>query len=685
VSEQLARQTRLHNELLQAMSDLGQGFVIQDGGRLIYANDAMSTMTGLSNAELLALPSHELLFAPTANSFERSKSTSHRNDNRFESILRGAHDRLVNVEVATKTIEHHTIAVVHDVTDRNRSEATLRESEERFRLLVEGVEDYAIYMLDATGAVESWNPGAERVYGWTAAEVMHRPASLFYPEEDVAAGHLEHQLRLATTRGHVEEEGWRVRRDGTRFFASVVVTTLSDDERGARGFAVVARDVTERRAVEAALAYQAMHDDLTRLANRTLFLDRLQLSLARLDRLDTTVAVLFLDIDRFKTINDSLGHSAGDEVLVTAAERLMGVVRPGDTVARFGGDEFVVLCDNVLGTEHAVTVATRLAEVIAVPYELNGEEVCLSASIGIALASNAADEAETLLRDADVALYRAKELGRNRVVVFDDALRARAVVRLETENGLRRAVDRGELCVLYQPEVALRDQRVVGVEALVRWQHPIHGLVKPDQFVPVAEESGLIVPIGNWVIEEACRQSREWALARPDLDPVVVSVNLSARQLSHPGLVAVVARALADTNTPPDRLCLEITESVVMTLRALKDIGVQLAVDDFGTGYSSLSYLKRFPVDILKIDQSFVAGLGGDPEDSAIVAAVTKMGHTLGLAVVAEGVETVTQVEALRRVRCDLAQGQLFAPPLPPERAGELFAQRQLAKEPART
>jgi diguanylate cyclase (GGDEF)-like protein/PAS domain S-box-containing protein len=675
MSEQLQGQIGLHDQLLQAMSDLGQGFVIARDRRIVYVNDAMTRITGYTTAQLMAMPSYFELVAdsqwPAVNERRRQRALGQVTNDVIELVLQGADGRLIDVEISTKRLGESLIAVIRDITERKLSENILRQSEERFRLLVEGVEDHAIYMLDTEGCIISWNPGAERIYGWTAPEVVSRPESLFYVN-GADASSLRQQLHLAATRGHLAEDGWRLRRDGTRFFASVAITALTDGDSGVRGYAVVVRDVTERRAAEAALAHQAMHDDLTGLANRSLFLDRLQLALGRLGRSGTTVAVLFMDLDHFKTINDSLGHRVGDDVLVNASQRLMAAVRPGDTVARFGGDEFVVLCENINTVDDAIGAASRLSHVVSTSYSVSGDEIVVSASIGIALAAGASDDAESLLRDADAALYRAKELGRDRVEVFDDALRARAVERLETEKGLRRAVDREELCIVYQPEIALNGGAVVAVEGLVRWQHPTLGLIGPKQFVPIAEESGLIVPIGNWVIAEACRQRRAWC--DEGIEAPTVSVNLSARQLDQRDLVAVVAHALAESGTDPTKLCLEITESVLMddvesamiTLRALKDLGVQLAVDDFGTGYSSLSYLKRFPVDILKIDQSFVAGVGDDPEDSAIVAAVTKMGHTLGLTVVAEGVETSEQVRALRRLRCDVAQGLFFAPPADP-------------------
>jgi diguanylate cyclase (GGDEF)-like protein/PAS domain S-box-containing protein len=448
----------------------------------------------------------------------------------------------------------------------------------------------------------------------------------------------------------------------------------------------------ERKKYEAKLAHQAHHDPLTGLPNRALFLEFLQLAIARARRYSSMVAVLFLDLDRFKLVNDSLGHDAGDELLVALSQRLRGVVRPGDTVARFGGDEFTVLCEDLPAAGargHATDVAERLLHVIEQPFPLDGEEQYLSASIGIALAGPGTERPEGLLRDADAAMYRAKERGKGRWELFDEVMRATALERLETENALHRALDRGQLRVHYQPVMSLREQSCIGAEALVRWAHPERGLLTPMQFIDLAEESGLIVPVGQWVIEEACRRSRQW---RAEHGPsFVVSVNLSGRQLWNPELAQNVTAALDRTGSDPAGLCFEITESVLMddvdttigAISALKGLGVTLSIDDFGTGYSSLGYLKRFPVDAVKVDRSFIDGLGADPEDSAIVAAVVSLGHALGLTVIAEGVETDRQLAELRALGCDAAQGYLFARPGPADDLATRFDRARLPAAPA--
>jgi diguanylate cyclase (GGDEF)-like protein len=422
--------------------------------------------------------------------------------------------------------------------------------------------------------------------------------------------------------------------------------------------------------------HQANHDSLTGLPNRTLVLDRLHHAIDRLHRGSGQVGVLFVDLDRFKVVNDTLGHSVGDEVLIRIGERLLGSVRPGDTVGRLAGDEFVVVCEDI-ETNDLLRVAERVSAAIQAPLPLYGRESVMTASVGVAVVDGGG-RAEDVLRDADVAMYRAKERGRARIEIFDAAIRARLLARLETEQALRRALQDGQLRLHYQPIVRCTDTRLLAVEALVRWERPGAGLVGPAEFIAVAEDSDLIIHIGRWVLGEACAQLGRWQAARPSLAGLRVAVNLSARQFTDPDLVSIVAEELTRAGVPPQSLCLEITESVLMeeveataeTLRTLKQLGVGLSIDDFGTGYSSLSYLKQFPVDVVKIDRSFVSGLGTDPDDHAIVNAVVSLAHALSLEAVAEGVETDRQLHELRRLGCDGAQGYLLGHPVPARPSG---------------
>jgi len=431
----------------------------------------------------------------------------------------------------------------------------------------------------------------------------------------------------------------------------------------------------ERTGFQEQLWHQAFHDPLTGLPNRALFRDRLEHALARADRQTQPVGILLLDIDNFKVVNDSLGHLQGDQLLLAVAERLRSCLRAGDTAARLGGDEFTVLVEDVGDLDEVTAVAERIVEALRRPVQLDGRQVVTSASIGIALSSPRNKPADDLLRDANLAMYRAKTNGKARWELFDDTLEFQAMERLDVETDLRQALDREELRVYYQPIVSLSDGRIVELEALVRWQHTERGLVQPGTFIPIAEETGLIIPIGQWVLEQACQQARTWQDASPANKSLVMSVNLSARQFQHPTLVADIERAVRQAGLEPRSLKLEITESVVMqdvestlaTLHALKALGIQLAIDDFGTGYSSLSYLKRFPIDTLKIDRSFVDGLGQEAQDTAIVRSVVALAKTLNLSVTGEGVETAEQQMHLEQLGCDLAQGFVFARPSPPE------------------
>jgi diguanylate cyclase (GGDEF)-like protein len=427
---------------------------------------------------------------------------------------------------------------------------------------------------------------------------------------------------------------------------------------------------------------QLLRDPLTGLPSRLLFLNRLTGAVERLQRRrGRYVAVLFLDLDRFKVINDSLGHTAGDKLIVAVAERLRHSLRRHEIVARFGGDEFAILCEDIIDEQDAVAVAERVLRTFSMPFDLSHGETMSAASLGIALSADPDQDVEDLIRDADAAMYRAKESGGGRLMLFDEVTRQRALTRLHTERAMRRAIEREEFRVFFQPEVSIETGAIVGLEALLRWEHPERGLLLPDEFISLAEETGLIVPIGSWVLRESCRRAAHWQAGRDSDEPLVVRVNVSARQLSQPDLPALVADVLDETGIEPSHLCLEVTESVLIedpetsikTLAALRRLGLKIAVDDFGTGYSSLEYLRRFPVDCVKIDRSFVRGLPHSSEDLAIVSAVIELGHALRLSVTAEGVETSEQLGKLQNAGCDTAQGFLFSRPQDPEAIGRLL------------
>jgi len=444
----------------------------------------------------------------------------------------------------------------------------------------------------------------------------------------------------------------------------------------------VLHDVTERKALEEHLRHLALRDSLTDLPNRRLFVDRLGQALGRTSRRDRLVAVLFMDLDDFKGVNDSLGHETGDLLLVAVAERLKGCLRLEDTLARFGGDEFVVLLGDMEVPDEAVRVAERIAEGFGSPFLVEGRELYVRASIGIAVGDTRNRTPEDLLRAADTAMYRAKEEGSGHYSMFDPAMYERAVGRLEMENGLRRAIEHEEFVVHYQPIVSLDDGAVWGVEALLRWEHPERGLLNPGEFVPAAEKSGLVVPMGEGMLMEACREAKGWQEEHPHAPPLVMSVNLSAKQLGRHDLAKVVEGMLQETGLEAHCLSLDVTETVyaralegnTASLERLREIGVGISIDDFGTGYSSLAYLKSLPADALKVDKSFVRGLGVDTEDTAIVRMTLDLAHSLGMKTIAEGVETEEQETILREMGCDMAQGYHFSRPLPPAAVSEFLA-----------
>ncbi|MDQ4100090.1 MAG: EAL domain-containing protein [Chloroflexota bacterium] len=439
-------------------------------------------------------------------------------------------------------------------------------------------------------------------------------------------------------------------------------------------------DISERKRLEEQLAHQAFHDSLTGLPNRALFMNRLEHALARARRHPTHAALLYLDLDRFKVVNDSLGHEVGDQLLIAVGGRLRACVRPQDTVARLGGDEFTILLEDVGQVDQVLRCARRVLEALTVPFTAAKHQVFTTASIGVAW-SNEEEHASALLRHVDIAMYRAKSKGKARYEVYDPEMNAQAVRRLEMENNLRWAPQREEFSVVYQPNVELSTGRVIGMEALLRWQHPQRGMVLPSEFIPITEDTGLILPLGRWVLEQACRQAREWQEQFTARGLMSVSVNLSARQFQDPDLVEETGRVLRECGLDPRCLHLEITESVMMehaeaavsTLNRLKGLGVQLALDDFGTGYSSLGYLERFDVDTVKLDRSFVRELGRERGKTAIMEAVITLSRALGFSVVAEGIETVEQLSELRRLGCERGQGYLFSKPVTADAAGGLL------------
>jgi diguanylate cyclase (GGDEF)-like protein/PAS domain S-box-containing protein len=547
--------------------------------------------------------------------------------------------------------------------------ADIRRSEERFRSLVRNSDDVSM-IVGADGLIAYESPAVERVLGYPPeSRIGTTGLQVIHPDDRSRLTQLFGDL-VAAPGSQVSAEVRAEHADGTWRLIEVYGKNLLDDP-AVGGVVANYRDITTRRRLEDELRHQAFHDSLTGLANRALFSDRLEHALSRTRRSRRRLAVLFLDLDDFKTINDSLGHGEGDLLLIEVAGRLREAIRSGDTIARMGGDEFAVLVEDPADAGTSMELAERLLATLQSPFDLSGKELFVHASVGVAISTSPKETPEDLLRKADASMYMAKSRGKNRIEVFEPSMHAAALERLALKGDLERALERSEFEVLYQPIVNLVTSDLVGVEALVRWHHPERGLVMPNEFIAVAEETGLIIPLGAWVLEQACRQARLWEVVRPD-QPLSMSVNVSGRQVAENGFVASVGALLEASGLEPSRLVLEFTEGVLMrdtdattsTLKTLKELGVRLAIDDFGTGFSSLNYLRLFPIDVLKIDGSFVASMSAGPDQRAVVRAILRLGETLHLSTIAEGIEDAGQLADLRALGAIFGQGYLFARPL---------------------
>ncbi len=649
--------------------------VVDEGGEILYANPAAETLFlaepgGLAGKRFgHPVLEGEITEIDLAHP-KRRKATAEMQSARVEWEGRPAH--LVSVRA---------------VGERRKLKESLAKNSERLRALV-NASPLAIVAVDLNQRVTLWNQAAARTFGWDEHEALGQ-----LPPDTRGDG--EGSLGDVCERAIQGEEfagtplvGQR-RKDGETLDLKIWAAPLRDGRGLAGGAMIIAVDVTEKRRYMAHIRRLTGFDPLTGLVNRSQFRERVSQAFSRAGQTgQAPFAVLQLGLDRFKNINHSLGHSEGDLLLQDIARRLAAVLYDTDILARTDGDEFSVLLRDVRHADDGIRAADKLLDSIAQPFFLNGKELFVSASIGIALYPHDGGDAETLLRNADAAMSRAKEQGGNTRCFYTEDMNHRAQEQLALENSLRLALERNEFRLYYQPQVDLRCGRAVGVEALIRWFHPEMGLVPPDRFIPVAEKTGLIVPIGEWVLRTACAQAKTWRQAGlPDLR---MAVNLSARQFQHPGLAQAVADALEESGLPPKLLELELTESVLMhnaddvvaTMAALKRTGARLAVDDFGTGYSSLSYLARLPVDTLKIDRSFVRTIGQGPDDGAIAAAVAGLARSLGLHMVAEGVETEAQLRFLRAHHCDEIQGYLVSPPVPAAECAALLEAQPLV-EPA--
>jgi diguanylate cyclase (GGDEF)-like protein/PAS domain S-box-containing protein len=565
------------------------------------------------------------------------------------------------------------VVQTRDITERKRTEEALREAEERFR---RSFEDAAIGMalVGTDGRFLRTNRSLCDMLGYREVELLGKTfQDITHPADLDADLDLLRRTLLGEIRTYQMEKRY-FHKEGQVVWVLLSVSMVHNEEGDPLYFVSQIQDISARKVLEKRLEHRAFHDPLTDLPNRQLFMDRLGQALRRTGRGHKRVAVLFMDLDKFKVVNDSLGHQVGDLLLTVVAQRLRRCLRPEDTLARFGGDEFVVMIEALDGPAQAVQVAERITEELRSPFILEGRDLYVLASIGISLGDARTHDPGDILREADTAMYRAKDEGGD-FRVFNPAMYKRAFTRLEVENDLRRAIEQEEFVLHYQPMVDLQTGELWGMEALVRWDHPERGLLEPSEFVPVAEQSGLVIPMGEKILRESCFRAKEWQEENPRIPPLVMSVNLSASQLSRLDLADTVERVLGETGLEGSSLILDVTETVYVRVLAgntamldrLRGLGVRFSIDDFGTGYSSLSYLKRLPADAIKIDQSFVKGLGKDVEDTAVVRMIIELAHTLSLEVIAEGVETEKQATLLKEMGCDFAQGYHFSKPLPPE------------------
>jgi len=595
-----------------------------------------------------------------------------------QALQEGAQDYLIKGEIETRGL----LRALRYAVERKAMEEALFVEKERAEVTLNCIGD-AVACTDISGKITFLNMVAEQMSGWQRQDALGRPMSEVFRILDATTRELvPDSTEMALGRDHtlhLPANCILIRRDQVEIPIEDSVAPIHDREGRATGAVIVFRDVSAAQAMALQMTHSAQHDFLTGLPNRMLFNDRVSHAITLAPRHEKKVAVLFLDLDGFKHINDSLGHPTGDRLLQSIAQRLVSCVRLSDTVSRQGGDEFVILLSEIEQAEDAAVAARRMLDSVAQAHSIDQHDLHVTTSIGVSVCPDDGLDAETLIKNADTAMYQAKENGRQSYQFFKPAMNVRAVERQSIEESLRRALERQELTLHYQPKVNLNTRKITGAEALIRWTHPTQGPIPPGRFIPVAEDCGLILPIGNWVLREACRQAQAWVDA--GLPHSTIAVNISAIQFRDENFLEVVSGALKDSGLDPRSLELELTESVLMkhaesaesVLKTLRARGVQVAVDDFGTGYSSLSYLRRFPIDALKIDQSFVRQITAAPNDTTIVTAVISMGRSLKLRVVAEGVETQEELAFLRAHQCDEAQGYYFSRPVQPEEFAKLL------------
>ncbi len=662
---------RSENRYRQLVDDSPVPILLFQQNRVVYLNEAARQTLGLTLANtLINHPVSDLFAQDSAEQlYTRLNSLEKRVGQPFETAFRRADGKEVQVEVLASTVEYEgmpaTQLVFTDITQRKESEAKLQQAVQIIEHTMEGV-----VITDGEGNITSVNPAFCEITGYNESECIHHHLDLIKSDRHPQEFFDELWQKVKET-GSWRGEVWNQRKNGQVYPVWMTISSVRDERDHILHYVAVFSDITSIKQSQSQLEHLAHHDSLTNLPNRLLFEDRLQHAISQSKRQGRQLAVLFIDMDRFKNINDTLGHAMGDELLKDVAKRLQHILRDGDTAARLGGDEFTVLVENLEDPSQAAVVAAKIQESFKTPYKIAGRELHITTSIGISIYPEDGLTVADLTKNADAAMYQAKEQGRNNYRYYTSELTRTAFERLLLETELRSALRKDQLLLYYQPQISLSNGEMTGAEALLRWHHPRLGIIPPARFIPLAEETGLIHEIGHWVLKEACEQTRY--LYKQGLFQGRMAINLSVRQIMQTDLILRFEQIIADSNCPPNMLQLEVTEGIFMgqmkhsvpVLDVFKQLGVSIAIDDFGTGYSSLSYLKQLPIDKLKIDRSFIRDLPNDSDAIAITQAIIALGKNLGLRIVAEGVETLAQQALLQKMGCEEGQGYLYSPPVP--------------------
>jgi diguanylate cyclase (GGDEF)-like protein/PAS domain S-box-containing protein len=665
---------RSENRYRQLVDHSPTPILLLQSNKIVFLNEAAKQALGVSlkrplvnksAAELLVKESYHLLDSSSL------KSITEQNDQPLQTCFKRADGGSIQAEVFVSLVEYEgapaTQLVFTDITHRKESDAKLQQAVQIIEHTMEGV-----LITDAQGKIDSVNPAFSEITGYNEEEIINQhPRQLISSKHDAES--LDNLWDHVKTTGSWRGELWNQRKNGEVYPVWMTISCVRDEHGDALHYVMVFSDITSIKQTQSQLEHLAHHDSLTNLPNRLLFEDRLEHAIAQAKRQNRQLAILFLDLDRFKNINDSLGHAMGDELLKEVANRLQNILRDDDTAARLGGDEFTVLVENIDDPSQAAVVASKIQDKFKNPFKIAGRELHVTASIGISVFPEDGKDVADLTKNADAAMYQAKEQGRNNYRYYTSELTRTAFERLLLETELRSALKEDQLLLYYQPQISLRNGEMIGAEALLRWHHPRLGIIPPARFIPLAEESGLIHEIGNWVLDETCSQTRY--LYRQGLFQGRMAINLSVRQIMQTDLILRFEQIIAESGCPPDMLQLEVTEGIFMgqmkhsvpVLDVFKKLGVSIAIDDFGTGYSSLSYLKQLPIDKLKIDRSFIRDMPHDSDAVAITQAIISLGKNLGLRIIAEGIETMAQQSLLQKMGCQEGQGYLYSPPVPAE------------------